>query len=250
MELDKNQKAKLKEQVNELKQTVYQITELLYKHIGNEEINPMETASMSEYLAYIKDIELELKRNDQDITYQHYSKKIISKVYGLKFKEARKNNNLSQVETAEMLHCSMQQISKIENGMTENINFEFLIYASSKLNCTPDFLIGLSNKMRYTKERLKCTIQELYDTDIYAELSEISQKYPKICKRFIDCVSKQPSVRNEMDAYFKLLLNLSDDENSEFNADTYSEDLFKQVKFLVDLYAQAKTEDNIRNKQK
>jgi len=74
-------------------------------------------------------------------------KNLDKKLIGIRIKEIRKKNNLTQSALAELLHTSQSTISSYENGNTIILT-AFLYEMCSKLNVSMNYIVGKTNTIK------------------------------------------------------------------------------------------------------
>lgn len=74
-------------------------------------------------------------------------KKLDKKLIGIRIKEIRKKNKLTQKDLAEILHTSQSTISTYEHGNTILLT-AFLYEMCTKLNVSANYIVGKSNTIK------------------------------------------------------------------------------------------------------
>jgi len=96
------------------------------------------------------DVSLDYIFNLNNEKYSIVNKDIISELSGLRLKEFRKNNNLTQAKLAKMLNSDDSTISKYEKGINI-ISTSFLYIISMKYKISADYLLGKTSEPKYLK---------------------------------------------------------------------------------------------------
>lgn len=96
------------------------------------------------------DVSLDYIFNLSNEKYSIANKDIISELSGLRLKEFRKNNHLTQAKLAKMLNSDDSTISKYEKGINI-ISTSFLYIISMKYKISADYLLGKTSEPKYLK---------------------------------------------------------------------------------------------------
>lgn len=81
------------------------------------------------------------------------------KTFGRRVVTLRKEMQLTQKELAETIHISQQALYRIEKGKNKTIPIDVTLGLMMKLQCTQDYLYGLSDRPGLTKDNLQVPIQ-------------------------------------------------------------------------------------------
>lgn len=109
---------------------------------------------------------------------------------GNRVKELRNECGLTQGELGIRVGYTKQAISKIEKNQQRYDDFELIDKLAYELNCTRDYLIGLSNKKDELRNGLKPLLYRDPDAELQKSLSEACLKNRNLAKVFIECAYK------------------------------------------------------------
>ncbi len=119
---------------------IINISEISYTHYESEYfIMPLKyLIKMCDYFNVSLDYLFKFSDNE---TYNDMKKEYESKIFSLRFKNFRKENNITQVKLAKVLNTTQSAIANYEKG-TNFINTPFLYTVCKKYNISADYLLG------------------------------------------------------------------------------------------------------------
>lgn len=109
---------------------------------------------------------------------------------GNRVKELRIEMGLSQSELGRRVGYTKQGISKIEKNQNKYSDFNLIDKLAYELNCTRDYLIGLSEKKDTMRNGLKPLISIDPNWELQKALNEACLKNRDLAKTFLDCATK------------------------------------------------------------
>lgn len=130
-------------------------------------------------------------------------------IFGERIRQMRKKANISQEELAKRVGTTKQGISKIECGKTKFIKDDMLKRFAHTLNCTPDYLLNLSDKELINRENMIEPISFDVQFDLKKRLIDGFIKDEELAELFLQCNDKMS--KNELIILKKIIRGILND---------------------------------------
>ena len=111
------------------------------------------------------------------------------KVFGQRIVSLRKEMQITQKELADAVHISQQALYRIEKGMNKTIPHDVLLGLTMKLECTEDYLYGLSDNPSLTRDLLKIPIKRYpsWMTEFKLDSSKLFMQDTELGRMMLKC---------------------------------------------------------------